>query len=176
MGSCGSLWQLTPGAQLGQAGLCRVAAGGRASNSRNRLVSRILYFETQTRVRETECSDTETVMIVFWLLNLIWALLGSATGIDKKTSNIWLLDFCNIFQFCSDWINWVWPEPDRGWAGRRKGGLPSWCHAVTYSQPQWGHGLDLKFTFKFQPWIRMNWVTNASELGMINTPEFWPSW
>ena len=47
------------------AGWARAAAGGPASNSRNRLVSRILYFETQTRVRETECSDTETVMIVF---------------------------------------------------------------------------------------------------------------
>ena len=120
----GQLWQLVTAdarCSAGQAELGRAAAGGRASNSRNRLVSRILYFETQTRVRETGCSDTETVMIVFWLLNLIWALLGSATGIDKKTSNIWFLSFCNIFQFCSDWINWVWPEPDRGWAGREEG-------------------------------------------------------
>ena len=60
-GSCGSLRQLGPGAQLDRPG----PGGGRPSNSRNRLVSRILYFETQTRVRETECSDTETVMIVF---------------------------------------------------------------------------------------------------------------
>lgn len=33
-------------------------------------------------------------MIVFWLLNLIWTLLGSATGIDKENIKYLIVKFC----------------------------------------------------------------------------------
>lgn len=131
--AAGQLWQLATAdarCSAGQAGPGRRPAVGRATHG---TVSYREFYISRHRLESgrLQCSDTETAMTVFWLLNLIWTLLGSATGIDKE--NIKYFDCSGSVVIFSSFVATELIESglSEGWPGLgREGGREDCPHDV----------------------------------------------